>query len=504
MIGTSAYYSTPTYNSNGTVGKLTTATSAQITYGYDDMLRLSSAVDNCQPSCQLSQTYTYDQYGNLSTNGSPYSFLPTYTSSNQIQMSGISYDADGNMLTDLDHTYTWDANDMVSSIDGHAITRDAFGRMVENAANGDEIFYGHYGHTVMQGQTLYFSQTNLPGGGRVLIQPNGTFFLRPDFQGNAALISQWNQTLGCNPPMEYSPFGQMYNDGCFGVFNDGNADVGSFLWDTPNRELHGKEGRWISPDPSGIKSGNLGDPQSLNLYRYASNNALSFSDPSGLNDIPFWSAPWNGPGMYANGGWGGVGCTVDGFACGTTDIAGIGGLGGNSVAALPSGLGTITPVEGGFAFPSVAADGSVNYSFSFGNQYSYANGTLLTNAYWTEVLGLPTGLELLAANNGTFAGFPLAAGSPTALIGNNYIRYQECVQGGMTAAGAKGGAEFVINNAPGAPGSSGKPPAPAESSHDAMASQMNAISELEGDCLKASPLAPMNPAYQGPLPGLIF
>jgi len=66
---------------------------------------------------------------------------------------------------------------------------------------------------------------------------------------------------------------------------------------------------------------------------------LSFSDPSGLNDENVAYAPWNGPGMYANGGWGtapyyggGFGCTMDGFECGTTGIAGIGGLGGNGVA----------------------------------------------------------------------------------------------------------------------------------------------------------------------------
>ena len=191
---------------------------------------------------------------------------------------------------------------------GGPATRDAFGRVLEYAKGTygvtEEVFYGHFGHTVMNGQSLIYSQMDLPGGGRALLTPNNINFLHPDWQGNSAIVSQWNQTLSGNIA-EYSPFGQLYNSPNWAVFNDSNADMGSFLWDAQNRELHGKEGRWISPDPSGIKSANLGDPQSLNQYRYASNNPLSFSDPSGLNDENVADAPWNGPGMYGNGGWGG-------------------------------------------------------------------------------------------------------------------------------------------------------------------------------------------------------
>jgi RHS repeat-associated protein len=47
----------------------------------------------------------------------------------------------------------------------------------------------------------------------------------------------------------------------------------SGLLDTPNREYHPNQGRWISPDPAGA---------GWNLYAYVLNNPLSYIDPSGL------------------------------------------------------------------------------------------------------------------------------------------------------------------------------------------------------------------------------
>ena len=46
-------------------------------------------------------------------------------------------------------------------------------------------------------------------------------------------------------------------------------------------------GRWMSPDPSQLLFANPMNPQSLNLYAYASNNPLMFVDPNGLDgDCP--------------------------------------------------------------------------------------------------------------------------------------------------------------------------------------------------------------------------
>src|SRR5580658_4962481 len=42
-------------------------------------------------------------------------------------------------------------------------------------------------------------------------------------------------------------------------------------------------GRFMSPDPSGLVFASLANPQSLNLYAYAQNNPLIYTDPTGLD-----------------------------------------------------------------------------------------------------------------------------------------------------------------------------------------------------------------------------
>ena len=85
------------------------------------------------------------------------------------------------------------------------------------------------------------------------------------------------------------------------------------------------------------------NPQSWNRYAYVKNNPLGRVDPSGLNDMPWFGAPWYGPGMYAGGGFGPMGapfygggfaCTLDGLPCATTTGLNF-GLGGNGFSYCP-------------------------------------------------------------------------------------------------------------------------------------------------------------------------
>ena len=52
-------------------------------------------------------------------------------------MTGMSYDANGNLLSDGVHSYTWDGNwGNPSAIDAVSLTYDALGRMVEQNRSG--------------------------------------------------------------------------------------------------------------------------------------------------------------------------------------------------------------------------------------------------------------------------------------------------------------------------------------------------------------------------------
>jgi RHS repeat-associated protein len=62
-------------------------------------------------------------------------------------------------------------------------------------------------------------------------------------------------------------------------------DTESGLDPTPNRMFTSQYGRWLSPDPAGVKAVRLDDPQTWNMYAYARNNPTTMSDPSGLSAI---------------------------------------------------------------------------------------------------------------------------------------------------------------------------------------------------------------------------
>jgi RHS repeat-associated protein len=84
----------------------------------------------------------------------------------------------------------------------------------------------------------------------------------------------------------FAPFGEMYNTVIGGTSNPAFAaltrDTISDEYDTPNRELHPNQGRWISPDPVGLATADPSNPQTWNRYAYVMNNPLALIDPLGL------------------------------------------------------------------------------------------------------------------------------------------------------------------------------------------------------------------------------
>lgn len=85
--------------------------------------------------------------------------------------------------------------------------------------------------------------------------------------------------------LAYAPYGETYasTSGTDPAFTSQRQDTVSGIYDFPDRE-YAIYGRWISPDPLGISSFHLTDPQSLNRYAYARNNPMSIIDPTGLAD----------------------------------------------------------------------------------------------------------------------------------------------------------------------------------------------------------------------------
>jgi RHS repeat-associated protein len=116
------------------------------------------------------------------------------------------------------------------------------------------------------------------------------------------------------------------------------------LYDFPFREYEPNQGRWISPDPAGLKAVNPMNPQSWNRYAYVSNSPLNLTDPTGL--------------IVSDCGWSGGcnGMVVDGYQSNVSTALGW----GQSIAPCP---GNVCQYWDGhqWMFFGAWADGSSGY-----------------------------------------------------------------------------------------------------------------------------------------------
>jgi RHS repeat-associated protein len=262
---------------------ITPANAQTCTYSYDDLSRLTS--DNCGSG--WSQTFTYDPFGNIVKSGSS-SFAATYNNQNQIATLGSNvptYDASGNLLsinTGTLHTYTWDAENRVASIDGKTLTYDALDRVVEEGPTL-QILYGPTGKLgVQSGQTNTRTYLGLPKGAQVLYDGSTVVYVHPDLMGNGVLGT--NNAQGKVFDRLFAPFGEEYDNSgtTVATFTGNTQDLDSNLYDFTFREQSPVQGRWLNPDPSGLSAVSLADPQTLNRYAYVRGSAMGFTDVNGL------------------------------------------------------------------------------------------------------------------------------------------------------------------------------------------------------------------------------
>ncbi len=304
QTGASSYSGALTWNANGTLANLATSYPAQTcNYVHDDLTRLASVACAASPS-GWNQTFGYDAFGNISKTGSGLgvSFQPTYsTATNRYTAlpSGTpSYDANGNLNADGYHSYAWDADGNLTSLDGATtMVYDAFDRRVEETNSGTttEILYGASGakFAVLSGGTLIRLMTPLPGGGTGIYSGTAPsfYYMHPDWLGSVRAI------LGTGGGLlydgAYAPYGEIYSPvgppGYPGVFTGQNQDLAGDLYDFPAREYHPVQGRWVQPDPAGMAAVDFTNPQSWNRHGYALGSPLNSVDPSGMSS--YWSAP---------------------------------------------------------------------------------------------------------------------------------------------------------------------------------------------------------------------
>jgi RHS repeat-associated protein len=273
------------------------------THTYDTLNRLSTSA--ATGSALYNLTFAYDRYGNMAcqTNGQTNGLCPnwTYNGNNQISTAGYTYDGAGHVTADGTHTYQWDAEGRLISVDSGATASmmyNGLGQMAQRVLPSSPAGWQAVGYQYdasgrpIGGSIPAYPQVDtalaLPGGGIVyyMYPWNLTLFAHANALGTTSQSTLQSGALSRD--LLYYPWGQPW------------ADLGTDYWEqnfagqemtmpesglneTPFRMYNPYQGRWMSPDPLG---GDLINPQSLNRYPYVLNNPQSNVDPLGLACYP--------------------------------------------------------------------------------------------------------------------------------------------------------------------------------------------------------------------------
>lgn len=270
-------------------------------FGYDARGRLSSYRVLTPGGTLSSGAYTYDAGGNRTDGGA------VLENGNRIMAFDgwqFAYDADGNLVRRYkpgvaDQTLAWNAFGQLTSVTtagGGTVTfqYDGLGRRIRKTGPQGSIDYVYDGRELAlevnaaTGEVLA-SYLYLPGIDRPYAMQRGGLEYRYvtdelgsvlGLERNGALVNRYR----------YDPWGraELAEETVPNPFRfagrEWDAETG--LYYVRARYYDPVVGRFISEDPSHLAGG-------LNLYAYAANNPVSFTDPSGLepcrvDQVSFW------------------------------------------------------------------------------------------------------------------------------------------------------------------------------------------------------------------------
>lgn len=268
-------------------------------YTYDALNRLQTAQENNGVSWK--QAFVYDRHGNrmvdpINTTASLIGHNPPIdSSSNRIASGqGYLYDAAGNMINEPSKSYQFDAENRLINFNNGAATYwyDGDGQRTKKVdGSGITIFvYNIDGKLVAE-----YTTAALQGG--------GTTYITSDLLGSPRILTREDGSVKARH--DYLPFGEEIGiqfggrstgqgyvaDNLRQKFTGQPRDFETGLDFYATRYYSGPLGRFTSADTF---SGMVSDPQMLNLYSYALNNPLRFTDPTGQSAYGVTESEYDG------------------------------------------------------------------------------------------------------------------------------------------------------------------------------------------------------------------
>jgi RHS repeat-associated protein len=238
---------------------------------------------------------SYDAWGNLLqknvTKCSAETLAVAALTNNRL--SGYSYDAAGNMLSDGFHNYAYNADGMLTSVDSGAATYQ-YGsggeRIRKNTAAGatEYVYFGGNAIAERNVATGYWTDYIFANGRLARRDPSGAVhYYLGDHLGSTSMVVSAAGAI--ENESEFYPFGGELQFSASAdnhyKFTGKERDTESGLDYFGARYYNSTLGRWISADwsavPAPVPYADFADPQSLNLYSYVRNLPTTRVDADG-------------------------------------------------------------------------------------------------------------------------------------------------------------------------------------------------------------------------------
>lgn len=282
-----------TYDLQGriaTTNQTTNSTNAQRRFAYDRWGNRTGVWDATSGGTQIQST-SLQQSGGVPTNR-----LTSVTTSGV--QANYTYDAAGNVTADGAHTYVYDGENRIASIDSGAATYgyDQQNRRIKKTVTGQTTHYVWEGSQPIAEYNagtgaLIIEYTYV--GSRML--KAGTRYVLSDRLSARLMLDTNYNVVG---RQGHLPFGEeLAASGTTDKhkFTSYERDSESGTDYAVNRQYGQLAGRFMRVDPV---AGSIDDPQSLNRYSYTKNDPVNLTDPLGLFTtadcfvLP-WLCSWN-------------------------------------------------------------------------------------------------------------------------------------------------------------------------------------------------------------------
>ena len=302
------YAYSATQNNSKLTSQIDVISGEQVTYTYDSLNRLATAVTTDNPNVtQWGQSYTYDGLGNLTDQNVIKGSAPTMHVAYNVatnRQTGDSADANGNL--GLSYIYDIENRLLRPGTNGPQYAYDDGNERVWRGSSSpslDEITYwsvdgsklatyqvGVSGSTInftLTGTDVYFGGLIAKGtfnsagsNDKITLAP-----VRSDQLGSIGKFYPYGQERPSATTNDTEKFTGYYRDAATGL------DYAYQRYHQPG------VGRFMTPDPFG-GSAAVGNPGSWNRYAYAGGDPINRVDPSGLDDSCDPSDPLCDPSCY--------------------------------------------------------------------------------------------------------------------------------------------------------------------------------------------------------------